>query len=675
MSWFEKTKKVTVHDFGGAVPLLEAGDIPLGKSLAVSNMIFRPGRIETRPGFAFSLTADGEQRELFSWSQGLVGGPKDWIVYLKDGTSIRLRDLASSSTIYDIATGLTGTSRVCFAPWGQRLYFAQQSATMRGVTHAKVWSGDTSATASNCFQRPLKTTEVSGVVTEPGAGIVTAGVHYLGAIFSTKEGFWTKPSPASASNLSFTPITGVAAGAQQFNLALTPASAWPSWITKMRLVMTAVANVSQYYLVPDSLTDVSAFRGLATAINALVNVDDATLRESDPADDFLGTLTQDASDNPPFSPFGCCIWGNRMVWFANYGGVDSLLISDPGNPQWLTADQHILQLPGGVTISGWFVLRGGLYVLSASGKTYAYSDNGSKPIDFSPPVEIDASIGTTSPGAVTVTGGASGYALVGAPGQGLYLFTGANYPQIPLSYYQTPIWEAINWAAIEEMKLVDYQKEKLILFRCKMLNATYRMLTWSYAEGMSPEKVKFSEWFMWENKGMPAVIHRSHYSAGQELWLGAGSLANDLAVRLKVEGYDAADSLHVDQTTIGSGTAQPPWWMQIGPFPPHSEGAIFHHLGVRLRMDGVGNIYVRPVKMMDGDWGSPPASSNASLVTLESGLPFYDVTLDDPLESPSEREQEAIFWLIGNGATVVADYGWAKISSLIHLMEPYLVRR
>jgi hypothetical protein len=460
--------------------------------------------------------------------------------------------------------------------------------------------------------------------------------------------------------------------------------------------MTTAANSSQFYLVPDTQIDVSAHRGLASLIVFIIDIDDATLREADPADDYFDLITQDSSDIAPFAPFGVCAWGNRLVWFANYGGTDSILISDQGNPQWLTADQHVLQLPGGVAISGWFVLRGALYVLSSSGKTYAFSDNGDKPVNFSVPVEIDANIGTPSPGAVTATGGSSGYALVASP-QGLYIFAGTNYPQIPLSYLQTPRWEQIDWSAIEEMKLLDFTKERLILFRCKMLDSTYRMLTWSYSKGFSSDKSDYSEWFLWETKGMPAVIHRSHLSSGQELWIGAGSVADDRAVRLKVENYDSVLTFHLDSTAFPPGSYQIPWWYQIGPFPPRSQGKMLHHLGCRLRLDGGGRIYIRPVKMTDGAWGSAPTKVADIPVDIVSGQPFYDVVLDDPIESTSEREVEAVYWLIGNAETgaggtwaemilpwasttvswdsLAVLKGWMKLSTLIHLHTPYLERR
>jgi len=283
MSWFEEAGKITVNDFGGAVSLLEASDIPLGKAIEASNLIFRPGRVETRPGFGFALPADGEQRELFSWSQGLLGGAIDWLAYLCGGTSIKLRNLATPATGHTIASGLPPSSRASFAPWGQRLYVALQSSAMRGVYHAQVWDGNSSHQMANCFQRPLLyMSEVTLAPTTPMPGSVTQGSHWLGVIFQTVEGFWTKPSPAFSPSLEFAPAPVNCAGGTNLRATLVPTTVWPSWITKVQLVMTTAANSSQFYLVPGTLTDVSAYRGLPNPFWIDVDIDDATLREADP---------------------------------------------------------------------------------------------------------------------------------------------------------------------------------------------------------------------------------------------------------------------------------------------------------------------------------------------------------------------------------------------------------
>jgi hypothetical protein len=461
----------------------------------------------------------------------------------------------------------------------------------------------------------MKATEVTVALTEPSAGVCDAGTHYVGVLFQTRSGYWTRPGPVDSS-LVLQPANISSAGSKIVRATITPATTWPTWISKVQLIYTTTLNNFEYYVVPGTQTAVTA--GGATPAVIDVNVSDVQLRAVGSqgagtlADDYFSLLSMDASNAAPFSVKFVLPWGNRMVWFGNYGGIDSFFPSDELNPEWISADQHIQQLPGGLPIGSAFVLNTKLYVVSSSGGMFEFTDNGGRPSDFQPPRMIDSRISVVGPFSTT-TASNGGYAFIAAH-QGLYVYSGGVFPQIPLSYYQSSEWQKMTFDPTNGLlpTVKDFPQQNIVVVQN---TANSGLHVFDYKDGITPATVRYNYWWV----VLPPPFFPSSFVGTEvvfnpvkkiwELWWSLWD--NDYGinrVKSSVAG-DSATTLYRDYLT--SGTAYDILWKYQTSLLPHGgEGQMYDHQACRVRayaLQTTGKLWIRPSDLDDQTYASPAA--------------------------------------------------------------------
>jgi len=307
----------------------------------------------------------------------------------------------------------------------------------------------------NLFAAPL----VNAIAaSETGAGVVTAGLHRIGYVFTTRNGYTGRLCPVD-SNGNFAPISFTSAGSK--NLQLQISGAIPSYLqmpatpggSVFQIVMTVVGQPDTYYAVP------GAFATCANPTTITINIDDYDLAAT--GTDFTSyqlLLASSISNVPPFYPSDIFAYSSRMCYITvDQSGFPVCYISEPNAYQYITADQHGIYLEGNQQMIAGFSLRGVCY-LGTQSAFYSCEDSGDVPVNWTPPQKVDGSIGVQSPTNITVNP-SLGYAAIAA-NRGFYIFQGGIFPALPLSYYQQPDWQRINWQIPSQVQVVDDQLNK-----------------------------------------------------------------------------------------------------------------------------------------------------------------------------------------------------------------------
>lgn len=664
MSILDGCTKEVIEQFGGAFPLIDPVDLGPNQAALAYNCEFNPSKVQPRKGFATAWSPNRLVQSMKYWAQGLSGSQTQYLAYLHDNTTLTVRNLSTGVDV-DILTGLTDNSIAVMAPSGQRLYAAILSAAGYESHPGYVWDGNVAHAMDQAFQRPLLTTELTLSATQPGVGVCTQGTHYLGVLLETRSGYWGRPSPATnTAALTLSPLSLTAAdSAHNIQLTLTPTGNWGAQWKNAQVIYTTSANSFEYYLVPGTITSIPV--GTSTAVTITFSISDQQLRSigaqgaGSLATDYFDLLSQDNTGAAPFNVKFVIPWGNRIVWFGNYGGIDSFFPSDPGNPEWISADQHIQNLPGGLPISSAFVLRNFLYVLSPIGGLYAFRDNGGRPVTFQPPQEIDSSIGTPAPMGVTVDSSGNGYALIATP-QGLYPFEGVNFPNIPASYFAQPDWDNIDWSKFTDIVVKDHQQDRNFFVRATMLDGTKRIFHFNYLNGRTAPKLNYSVWTVGASYPLgPIEIVRNVTKNVWELWIGPSTAGAGNPV-LRQKSAKAGDlNIYHDLTSTGID------WRHLGPpVPSNDKGEMRNHIAGRVRavsLSGTSSLYVT-VQSLDGSRTVTPNGSPFSLST----------TPDQPLLIPYDFTNENAQYLFSNNS--VADNA-PMIAYLEHFSNVMAVSR
>lgn len=672
MSLLEGCKSVTVREFNGARPAVDVVDVSPGDAILAYNAKFGPGRTYTREGFDFAFASNPTEhpRSLFYYAQGQVAGDVTHYLARLDDTGIVLKNLTTLTecTLKSYANAIG--SAAWFAPFGNRLYATPVAG---GATPGTgfVWDGNAADTMDTCFQRPMTIPELTLTVSEPSTGDCTAGPHSVMVIFETRAGYWTKPGPAAV-GLSSLPIL-TSSGGKNARVTLTPVTTWPSWIKAVQVLYTTTLNSFQYYVVPGTITAVTP--GSATVLNIDFSVSDLQLRSIGSvgagtlADDYFGLLAMDTVTNAaPFTLKFMIPWGNRMVWFANYGGVDSFFPSDQLNAEWISADQHILQLPGGKPIGAAFVLNSLLYVISSAGGVFAYADNGGRPVTFDPPKTIDERISAVGPWCASVSSSGE-YAMVAAV-QGLFVYTGGAFPQIPLSYYQSTEWDTINWVTgVSGVVVKDSRQDNTIIVRAPQIGASppagsiVEMYAWNYVDGMTPKSVKYSRWTSLNFEGVRLypnleIVLNPTYKTW-EVWCGCEGTGLGIMRQKSLRSGDAVATLYQDQAGPINFQYQPSL------LPNDGSGNIYNHMAVRFRAKSLTSstgTLALTVQNLDGTATITPAASPFTIAALPGKFyyAFYDM------------QNEMASYLFTNGT--IANNG-ISVSEFVHYYNLFSEQR
>jgi hypothetical protein len=343
-------------------------------------------------------------------------------------------------------------------------------------------------------------------ITQPAAGLVTAGTHRFGYLIEFINGFTTRVSPDGSSvfgdTTGFIPVSLVSSGA--LNARLTFAANWQvlhlanGEIAAVSVVMTTTTNLNQYYIVPGSRTVISPV-GSAAGFTIDVSISDADL-SSQGVDAtpylFLATNGRNNSTSNPLNVRHLCLFGNRMAYLASQSDtagnqVDCIYVSDPNNYQAITLDQNIIQLPGQRPIATMFRMGASDYILGPH-EIWSLTDNNDVPVTWAAAQLLDGKHGTQAIHGVEVSPSGN-YAWIADQG-GLYLFTGGPITSLPVSYYQTSDWNRINWAKAYCVKIRDDASNKRVHVMVPLDGASTpsHILTWDYTNGISPETVMYS---------------------------------------------------------------------------------------------------------------------------------------------------------------------------------------
>ncbi len=578
-----------ITDFGGAWLSIDEPDVPINKGLLSEDVEFSPGQVRTRLGFGIAYDANEPISAIFNWISSL-GNLLLW--YRTSDNAVRYIDITSPTAATIIPGDLLGASAY-FTDAGARTYVAFFSATGQGASSAQVISFQSAAfVADKCFQPPL--TYGPGTTTEPGSGTISAGTHWLGYRIEYRSGFLTRPSPDSGNGVpgpaTFEPVQFDATGGLNMSWALT--TTWPVGAINVYMIMTPVANPAQFFLVPGAVQPVVG--GVSSTVTFNVDIDDATLfATGTDQTNSIFFLTQTVLGVPPFFPSSVFSHGNRMCYVTtvsdNIGNqAGAIYVSNRSAFQEIAPDLSLVQLPGFKNITTAISLDNVMYIFGPNW-TYRTIDNGSDPVTWPTPGLVDGRRGTQAVrGAVVSPAGTYGWVAV--PGDGLYFFQGV-YPSLPISYYQQPDWDRINWDAPAAFDIKDNPKIKSVYVMAALdgsLTPTH-LLKWDYTNGFSETQVQYSldiiqnydigamEVVQNGLSGMPIGVPQT-----PELWLGPTE--NAPILRRK--------SAQDDEPYLDNGF---PIFSnyETALFPKQgTPGEVYQHHGADLRVKGNGQLQV-----------------------------------------------------------------------------------
>lgn len=485
-----------ITEFRGPWTRVEPTDVPASQALLSINAEYEPGQVATRFGFGPYWDIGKIITSLYNWikapdiisanGQYLVfynktDGKVQWAVNLISPTALDLFTVAAEGI--DICQGGNQLIVASFTPYGGGIPIAIGAAQARviGIGGAAVY-------VDRAFEGPLTT---KPVLTETVAGTVTAGLHSVGYVITTRNGFTGRLSPALASTGTFDTSSNITStGGQNIHFVLN--ATFPVEAEGIQIIMSTVTNPYQYFIVPGLGFAVTA--GPFT-VTADIDISDTLLlntAQDVTSNQFL--LTQDTFGAGPFNPFKVLEYGYRTVYLAivgsSGGGIPSVYVSDPYNSQQLTEAFNKLLLPGWRLVTSAFVLRGILYVTGVS-STYAWEDNQGLPSTWPSPTLVDGTIGT--PLAMgTIVNASNDWAAVVCI-SGLYIFNG-QYQDRPLSYMVDDDWRRINWMACQTIRIADNKDKKQIIIHVPLDGAlvpNYQMM-FDYSDGLDWESIKYS---------------------------------------------------------------------------------------------------------------------------------------------------------------------------------------
>jgi hypothetical protein len=594
------TLQVTVSDFQGPwdPAFIEPTDIALPKGMLAKNVSYLPGKVAQRYGYSqvfIDSLATGGYSSFVNWLFQYLAQPRNFMIGFARGVGVRIADLQNVSGT--IGTLIPDTiSAGCYAvPSGLRAIIAQYDANGQGTTGGSIFGYPAAAfgfpaSVDPLFTGPVRTTMT---VTESGTGACTAGIHRFGFIMTTRNGYTTKWGPIDSNNI-YAPASFTSAGGKIINLAVpVPSGGWPNDINTIQVLMSTAANPAQYYIVPDAIAGVAGF-----TINIQINISDgdlaATGGDASPYQ-FLACI--DASGAVPFKPNALVNYSSRMGYLTvDNSGLPVLYFSNPNNYQSLTKDQHGIYLPGNLQIAAAQPIQAVCYIFGPHW-TFSVSDNGDVPATWASAQKVDGSIGTLSPWGVYVNA-SQGFAWVADEG-GLFLFQGGAYPFRPISYYQTPDWQRINWNAAIAVKVIDDKNDKVVRVFAPLDGATQptHILSWDYTLGTNPEQAHYSlDNIQGYQMGAPAIIENP-MTRVLETWIAPGS-ASQPVIR-KNNGKESQPNR--DWNSAINGVYQ----TALFPGAQGQSGTLNMFHAVRTRALGSGNLSVVP-KSLDGTLSAGP---------------------------------------------------------------------
>lgn len=296
--------------FGGAWTAQDRATVDKRGGLLAQNVRFFEKQVGTRYGWgtAFTVTEGSNSHSyysMFNWLSEL-GNYLVWLDSYPNRGILVAKISDSPPTASLIYSTVSNNFGAVYATAGPRLFIALWTVDASGNVQpinpgACVSSASGTLNADTLIPGPASTTLIPATApTEPGVGIVTAGLHNLGLRMQHRSGFLGRPGPDTSNGSpptlrTFAPIQFTSAGLKNLQWAFTPGANWPTDVVSVQVVMSIVANPKRYFLVPGATQAVTG--GAATAVSIVINIDDDTLNsEANEVTDSLNLFTDPSQD-------------------------------------------------------------------------------------------------------------------------------------------------------------------------------------------------------------------------------------------------------------------------------------------------------------------------------------------------------------------------------------------
>lgn len=576
MAFIPDASVVELSDFNGAwLPspgLLDPTKINVNNGRLARNVSYFGSNVATRYGFSAVFSPSAAVTAMTNWLFLNGTTPANYLAFYVPGTGVRIANLASPSASTLIAEATGTTASMCTL--GNRMYAGFMDANGVGVAAPKVCSFGGSA--EPLFAPPITTVPS---ISEVGTGITTAGAKNFGYLIQTSNGFITRPSPAPGNDftpVSYTSSTGI------IDVSIDPPGhVWPTYASKVAIIATTTANPSRYYIVPATYPGNDPFVpvDLAAATHVYMNCSDSALVENGiDATPYLTQLSQTVSGTAPIKPSVIAPYGQRLAYQClDAAGVPVTYFSDSSAPQNLDAAESGVYLPGNLSTTTGFALRESFYILGPHW-TYAVTDSNNLPSTWAQPQLVDGAIGAAGPFCVSANA-ALNFAWV-ADEAGLYLFQGGSYQPRPVSYWQTPDWQRINFAAPTKIFVVDHKSNQRVIVLAPLDGASTptHMLTFDYSRGTSPEDIQYSLNSIASYAPGAIASVQNYTSRHMEPWLAPSS--SSYSILRENDGTEATPYRDVS-AAIDSA-------YEYAPLPKGTQGNVVMHHGLQMRIRGNG---------------------------------------------------------------------------------------
>ena len=598
--------KFPFEEFGGGNERGERSDVKPDWAIEASNVEFEPGFLRTRRGFYATTDADLNDSLAVGGAYNHLYAGKSYFI-----RSVRSPGSAISASIcqYDGTAGGVGLASYStstpgygsYAGFGKRIYVAHGNAAQ---TTGKLGVIDVTApsTAFGVWMPPITlATIAAGLGLSPsgaGTGKVNQGPHGYYLLFQSKTGFVTRLGPVSAVTEGIPGAFAVYdAGVNNYALTITitaPGGGWPTDLAAVYLVATTTTNLSKKYIVPNSKNTITSSGQTLSFVFDMADVTLATMPTTDQYESYVytGLGIGAASTDQPIKPYYCFQAGERLGLFFEDDLGPAMAFSEPNAYEAFALDRNVIRLPGlKRPIAGKWTQHS-IYIF-AEDSTYSFTDTGGYPVTWPKPGTIDSKIGTLVPTGITLD--TSGNGAV-AHTTGLYMFSGGQYDQVPISFFQPTTWKKVNWGD-PSISLCDDKENYRLVMGFKDFNNVRHLVSWNYMRGTDAQAVKFSEYFF---DGCPsgyfpvwATIVTNYGDANsssyrKQLWLQQGTYGQWILNRDSLDANPYQDSWYNGSTVTTTGIAVQRYRLAYLPPRPKDLQIYQHAFGV-LRIVGSGS--------------------------------------------------------------------------------------
>jgi hypothetical protein len=553
---------VPISDFNGLFDRGPAEAIPIDHFKVAQNLKFKPSSFFTRDGSVTEITTSEVSRIH---------------VYKITGQASRLLLLVPGiNSIYDsadLAKGpiltIAGMTDFSMATFFDRAYITPHNGTT-GLPGQWVYyytGSGLGKLASGAANPPIP-----GVgITEGGAGRIDKGVHAIGVGFETETGFITQFG-------AFNQITNSGdRSIDVFNIPVGPPGTVARILFSTKNVGDPVTGLfngdftnAEWFFAPEGRIPDN------TTTTKNLSYFDADL--VDQADYILEQL--------PLIPAGVGITsyqGSMVVWGED-ANQSIVRVSKAGEPESFNAVEGFISVEpsNGGGVRNCVEFRSSLYILKAQ-RCYVTQANDKEALFWQCPL-LDGSAGTECHGIGKIfernSNTVDKYLI--ASRRGLLMFTG-NFEE-EITWKVKDIWQRITKIYFYKIQVMVDADNQFVYVSLPLDGSTQTnvILFGDYTNGLNAKNIKWSLWTFPHN---PIAIA-----------LDVDDVSKDIIFHFATAG---ADVRKLDSTVRTDYSTAITTRFETAEIPSDSKGEVFHHGGVRLRVQGVGALNLT-VTALDG---------------------------------------------------------------------------